>query len=88
MYGPYGGYDIAILRMELPIKFSKWVLPICLPSDQVVLAFRNPAPLTMVGFGHEEPVIKITSNMSMVFSYDTIFEQQKTIYSICCIGSS
>lgn len=47
--------DIALLRLDPPLKFNRWVRPICLPpvhSLRLLLAWPQPGTLcTAVGWG-------------------------------------
>lgn len=53
-YGPFTGYDIAILTLAIPAPFSSTVLPICVGSYQIPLGFANPMPISLTGFGKDK----------------------------------
>ncbi|XP_074600072.1 melanization protease 1-like [Brevipalpus obovatus] len=49
-YPQYNGYDIALLVLKKPVKFTKYISPICIPafeSDETLLHKK----LTVVGWG-------------------------------------
>lgn len=50
-YPDHNGYDMALLILEKPVKFSKKISPICiLPKDSYKATLRN-RKLTIVGWG-------------------------------------
>lgn len=51
--------DLAILRLEKPIQFSKQISPICLPAESKISLFRD---LVVTGWGRTKtggPSVKI-----------------------------
>lgn len=81
--------DIALLRLETPAKFSKWVKPICLPFGNVLNYKMENRTLVAAGFGslgnHTHPAILQTVDIPIVSNAvcSDIFERDLIETQIC-----
>lgn len=55
------GYDIALLRLEAPVNYTKWVKPICFPKYEVM----GGDNIIMTGWGRTSKKIIVKGYLDM-----------------------